>query len=290
MPRFLRICFLILFFAPCINLSAMEWPLPDAVLIHNFGYNDRGRPVSGMVFEGEGEILAADSGEIIFSSSGKEFASRIPSPLGSWSAIDHGDGLVSIYGRYAKESENYYASEIEQGAPVARAGSSGWSNRKGVYFSLYDRRERRWVNASMVIPPLPDTSPPQIVGVQLRNADGRTLEGARLRNVSQGRYTILVNVFDTLSETRRVPLSPHRIACSVNGTEAGSLSFETICARDGMLMVTRNGLIPALKAYAHYPAFEAGEVHLSRGQAILEIIAHDIAGNFRSTSIRMIVE
>jgi hypothetical protein len=57
-----------------------------------------------------------------------------------------------------------------------------------------------------------------------------------------------------------------------------------------MLMVTRNGLIPALRAYAHYPAFEAGEVHLNRGQAILEIIVHDIAGNFRSTSIRMIVE
>jgi hypothetical protein len=99
-----------------------------------------------------------------------------------------------------------------------------------------------------------------------------------------------VNVFDILSDTRRLPLAPHRIACSVNGTEAGSLSLETICARDGMLMVTRNGLIPALRAYAYYPAFEAGEVHLSRGQAILEIIVHDIAGNFRSTSIRMIVE
>jgi hypothetical protein len=141
-----------------------------------------------------------------------------------------------------------------------------------------------------VIPPFPDAVPPQILAVQLRNADGRIMEGTRLRSLSQGRYTILVNVFDILSDTRRLPLAPHRIACSVNGTEAGSLSFETICARDGMLMVTRNGLIPALRAYTHYPAFEAGEVHLSRGQAILEIIVHDIAGNFRSTSIRMIVE
>jgi hypothetical protein len=197
---------------------------------------------------------------------------------------------VSIYGRYEKDSENRYLSQAEQGAPIARAGSSGWSNRKGLYFSLYDRRERRWVNASMVIPPFSDTVPPQIMGVQLRNADGRVMEGARLRSVSQGRYTILVNVFDILSETQRLPLAPHRIACSVNGTEAGSLSLETICARDGMLMVTRNGLIPALRAYAQYPAFEAGEVHLSRGQAILEIIVHDIAGNFRSSSIRMIVE
>jgi hypothetical protein len=289
MFHFLRVSLLMLIL-PCARLAAMEWPLPDATLIHNFGYNDRGRPVPGMVFEGEGAILASDTGEIIFSSSGKEFASRMPSPLGSWTAIDHGDGLVSIYGRYAEESGYRYVTQTEQGTPIANTGSSGWSKRKGFYFSLYDRRERRWVNASMVIPPFPDTVPPQIQGVQLRNADGRMVEGARLRSVSQGRYTILVNVFDILSDSRRLPLAPHRIACSVNGTEAGSLSLETICARDGMLMVTRNGLIPALRAYAHYPAFEAGEVHLNRGQAILEIIVHDIAGNFRSTSIRMIVE
>jgi hypothetical protein len=288
MSRYVKWCLFV--FLPCFNVAAMEWPLPSAALIQNFGYNDRGRPVCGMVFEGEGEIAAADSGEIIFSSSGKEFASRLPSPLGSWTAVDHGDGLVSIYGRYAKGSENSYASRMEQGNPVAVAGSSGWSNRKGVYFSLYDRRERRWVNASMVIPPFTDTVSPQIQGVQLRNADGRILEGSRLSNVSQGRYTILVNAFDILSETRRLPLAPYRISCSVNGTEAGSLFLETICARDGMLMVTRNGLIPAQRAYAHYPAFEAGDVHLSRGQAILEIIVHDITGNFRSTSIRMIVE
>ena len=76
----------------------------------------------------------------------------------------------------------------------------------------------------------------------------------------------------------------------MNGEEAGSLSFETISARDGLLMVNRNGLIPARQVYARYPSFEAGEVQLSRGQAILEIIVSDIMGNSRSASIRMIVE
>jgi len=274
----------------CSPLAAMDWPLPDAVVVRNFGFNEQGKPILGTVFEGEGEILAADEGELIFSSSGQEYASRLPSPLGAWAAIDHGDGLVTIYGRYSDKSENRQLTRVDRGIPIATAGSSGWSKRDGFYFLVYDQKERRWVNASMVITPFPDTVSPQIQGIQLRNAEGRTLEGTQLRSVSQGRYTIVVNAADTLQETRRLPLAPHRIVCSVNGREAGSLSFETICARDGILLVNRGGLVSASRVYAPYPAFEVGEVHLSRGQVILEIIVQDIAGNSRSALSRITVE
>jgi len=281
--------FLLTAFLLCNFLTALEWPSPDVVMVRNFGFNDRGRPCLGTVFEGEGDIHAAGDGETIFSCTGKEIASRLPSPLGVWSAIDHNDGLISIYGRGGYEAGIQPPSKVSRGVPIAITGSSGWSRRNGFYFVLYDRKERRWVNASMVITPFPDTTPPQIMGIQLRRTDGRLLEGSSLRNVSQGRYTITVNTIDILKEPK-LPLAPHRIVCSVNGEEAGALSFETICARNGMLMVSRNGLIPAERVYAPYPAFEAGEVHLSRGQAILEIIVQDIAGNSRNASLRMIVE
>jgi len=271
------------------SLAAMDWPLPDAAMVRNFGFNDRGRPELGTVFEGGGVICAAEEGEVIFSSSGKDLASRLPSPLGAWTAIDHGDGLISVYGRYNDESGDRQFSRVGRGVPIATAGRSGWSRRDGFYFMLYDRKERRWVNASMVITPFPDTVPPQIMGIHLRNADGRLFEGAQLRSVNQGRYSIIVNTLDNREAGGRT-LAPHRIVCSVNGEEAGSLSFETISARDGVLTVNRNGLIPALRVYSGHPGFEAGEVNLSRGQAILEIIVQDIAGNSRSASTRMIVE
>jgi hypothetical protein len=144
----------------------------------------------------------------------------------------------------------------------------------------------------MVITPFPDTVPPQILGMQLRNAqdqvDARLMTGVQLR-INQGRYIIEVNTIDTLN-IRGAPLAPHRILCSVNGTEAGVLSLETISARDGMLMVSRNGLIPVSQVYANYPALEIGEVLLNRGQAILEVIVQDIAGNSRNAQARMIVE
>ena len=272
------------------NIQALEWPLPDSVVSRNFGYNDRGKPVLGTSLKGEGAILAAGDGVIIFSVSENDTASRLPSPLGAWTAIDHDDGLISIYSRYLDGKQNEESLYAEQAMPVATAGVSGWSENCGLYFVLYDRIEHRWINTSMVINPLPDTMPPQILGIQLRNSGGKLLEGSQLRNLSQGRYTIIINAIDTMLSQKEEYLAPNKILCFVNGTEAGILSFDTICARDGVLLVNRNGLIPAATVYAPYPAWEAGEVFLNRGQAILEILVSDITGNSGSVQIRMLVE
>jgi len=291
-PRslYLLISLLTLIFLSGGVLYAMDWPLTDANVVQNFGSNDLGTPVLGTMLEGEGIVTTTGAGELIFTCSGKEAASRLPSPLGAWSAVAHSDGLVSIYSRYMDEGRRQQQSYMELGSPIARAGVSGWSRNEGVYYILYDRRERRWVNALMVITLPPDTVEPQILSVQLRNANGRLLEGGQIRNVNQGRYSIVVNAADALSDTKGNRLLPHRILCSVNGEEIGSLSFDTMNAKDGILMVNRNGQAPAKRVYANYPAYEIGEVSLNRGQVNLEIIVQDLAGNSRSTLIRIIVE
>jgi len=268
------------------GLYAMDWPSGSAVLIRNFGWNDRGSPVLGMVFEGEGEVLAAETGEVIFSRGRNDTASRLPSPLGQWTALDHGDGLISIYSRYGEESGRQVS--VEKQSPVATAGISGWSAQKGFYFILYDRRERRWINPAMIITPIQNTRPLQILAVELRNAQGLPVDSAQLRNLSQGRYTISVATTNA-ARVRENLLAPYRIVCSINGAEAGSLNFEAFSARDGVLLVYRNGLVPVKRVYANSPAFEAAEVFLNRGQASLEIIVQDIAGNSRNALTRMII-
>jgi hypothetical protein len=271
------------------RLCAMDWPSREGVLIRNFGFNDRGRPVLGTVFEAQGEVAAAEAGEVIFSRTAADSASRLPSPLGAWTALDHGDGLISVYSRCEDPGGVSPPPRAGRGSPIAAAGKTGWSARTGFYFILYDRRERRWINPSMIITPLPDTQPPRITAVELRNAQGAEINAAQLRGLSQGRYAVLVAASDSISGGGESSLSPHRIVCSVNGTEIGSLNFETISARDGVLMVYRNGLVPAKRIYAPYPAFEAGEVLLNRGQASMEVIVQDIAGNSRSSIVRITV-
>jgi hypothetical protein len=289
----IRVIISLIIFTFMLNnaLYAMDWPLSEAKVVQNFGANDQGTPDLGTRLEGAGIVFATGPGELIFSRSEKEAASRLPSPLGAWSAIAHSDGLVSIYSRYRDDGRNpHQPGYMDLGSPIARAGVSGWSRNNGVYYILYDRKERRWVNALMVITMPTDTVEPSIWSVQLQNTGGKLLEGVQIRNISQGKYSIIVNATDALLDTRGPRLPPHRILCSVNGEEIGSLSLDTMNAKDGVLMVNRNGQSPAKRVYANYPAFEIGEVQFTRGQANLEIIVQDLAGNSRSTLIRIIVE
>jgi len=294
--HFILICFILTCFH-FNSLEAMNWPSDDAVLINNFGANNNGKPVLGMIFDGGTEILAAESGEVIFSRSKNDTpsikaASRLPSPLGSWTAVDHGDGLISIYSRYAeeeKQDQEVKNTEVEKEQIIAASGISGWSVRSGFYFMIFDRRERRWINPAMIINPRQETRPPQILSVEIRDTNGNIVNS---RNISQGRYTILVNAAG--GTVRTVPgvvnnHAPHRIVCSVNGVEAGSLSFEGYSARDGNLMVMRNGLVPARQIYANTPFFEAADVFLNRGQVTLEVIVQDINDTSRSFRSQLVV-
>ncbi|MCL2720446.1 MAG: hypothetical protein FWD47_03800 [Treponema sp.] len=280
----------VLFAGSILESDAMSWPSEDAVLVRNFGANDRGRPVLGMVFEGETDILAAERGEIIFSRNKNDRASRLPSPLGSWTAVDHGDGLISIYSRYNDQNDFNIDHQVARQLPIAASGISGWSSREGFYFMLFDRRERRWINPAMIITPVQETRSPQILSVSLRNEQGLTVQS---NNLVQGRYTVVVNTIGGIPSAQRAALgalyAPQRILCSINGAEVGSLNFEAVSARDGVLMVLRNGLVSAKQIYANFPAYEAAEVFLPRGQVTLEIIVQDINGNSSSVVNRLIV-
>jgi hypothetical protein len=268
----------------------MDWPVQNAVMLGNFGWNNGGRPGLGNSFASTGPVHTADAGELIFAHSVSGGAGRMPSPLGTWAAYDHGDWLIGIYGRFADKGEGGFPNIAEQGTIIANAGQSGWTDREGCSFAFYDRKERRWVNPSLFIPPLPDSRPPVIQSVQLKNAEGRLVNPAQQNRIGQGRYTVQVQVTDTMLNAGENPLAPDRIVCSLNGIELGALAFETYSARDGTLLVYRNGLVPTGQVFAPAPAFEVGEAWFNRGQATLEIIAQDVSGNVRSVNYRLQID
>jgi hypothetical protein len=271
-------------------LYPMDWPAQGARLIRNFGWNDAGRPSLGNIFLAEGPIRAADKGELIFYHSPSNTASVLPSPLGSWMALEHGDGIIGIYSRFEDITNPTFPNIIDKDVVIASAGQSGWTNRRGFYFSLLDRRERRWVNPSAIIAPLEDTMPPQIESVLLKNDQNNRIDLSQAKTIRQGRYTILVAATDTRTSPNETPLAPYRILCSVNGSEIGLLTFETFSTRDGVLMVYCNSLVPVRQVYSPDPVFEIGEVEFIRGQTTLTIIAQDITGNTRNAVYRFLVE
>jgi murein DD-endopeptidase MepM/ murein hydrolase activator NlpD len=284
-----RITAVLIYICFIFSVYALNWPSENAVLIRNFGSNDRGLPVLGMIFSGGTDVLAAENGEIIFSQKKNDKASRLPSPLGAWTAIDHGDGLISIYSRYSEPVIPADEVQVEKQQIIASSGVSGWSAQNGFYFMLFDRRERRWINPAMIITPVQETRPPQILSIDLRNDQGVITQS---RNLTQGRYTVIVNAPGGVPLTQNAAsrqYAPQRVVCLINGTEVSSLNFEALSARDGVLMVYRNGLVPARQIYSGYPSFEAAEIFLTRGQVTMEIIVQDISGASRSVVNRLII-
>jgi len=282
--------FLVIFLLLASHLHSMDWPSARGVMKKNFGWNNEGLPHLGIFFETEGHLTAADEGELFYSRREGDTASRLPSPLGSWAALDHGDGIVSVYARYDDKSSGTLPGQVEKGRVLGEAGISGWSSQRGFYFQLFDRKERRWINPSLIVPPPEDTRQPEVLSVRLKDSQGNLINPYQTRNLSQGRYTIIVNAVDTLRLSGENPLAPYRIICSLNGSEAGALNFETYSTRDGQLMVYRNGLLPVRQIYSPVPAYEVADVWFSRGQTTLEIIAQDIAGNARNVLYRLLVE
>jgi hypothetical protein len=270
----------------CSGIPAMDWPVSGGEIVRNFGSNNQGMPILGVCFQVEGPVRAADAGDLLFINDPANGASKIPSPMGAWIAVDHRDGLLSVYSRFDDTSPRA-PSLIEKDSILTTAGTSGWSDRTGVCFSLFDRRERRWVNPAMIITPREDTIPPNVLAVYLKNIDGNVLNLTQTRTIAQGRYTVFVETIDTISGNNDHPLAPNRIICSLNGVELGTLNFETFSVRDGILMVHRNSLAPARQVYAASPAFEVADIGFTRGQATLEIIVQDINGNTRNVTYRL---
>jgi len=280
--------FLLLFSACAFFTFAFDWPVQEGRLTANFGSNNSGTPLLGNFFAASGSILPANVGELVFVHDPENPAARIPSPLGSWMAIDHGDNLLGVYGRYKERHFTPIPTLVETATVLADTGKSGWTEQEGVYFAFYDRRERRWVNPSVMISGMNDTIPPVIRQVELRNAAGTPFNPGLVQHIPQGLYRIYVDASDTLQAGGN-PLAPNRIICSVNGAEIGTLSFETLVSRNGERMVYRNGLVEASQIY-DAKGFGLGEIRFTRGQAVLVIEARDIADNARSVTYKLTID
>ena len=279
---------LALFLFPVFDLFPMHWPSPSALISRNFGWNQSGLPHLGVTFDDGLAITAAGAGELLFYRHEGDTASRLPSPLGSWLALDHGNGIISIYSRFSDNSREALPLLIEEGFILGEPGISGWSSRRGFYFQLFDRRGRRWINPALLIHARDQTAPPQILSVRLKDAQGRSFNPAQVGTLPQDRYVISVEAI--ARSARGLPLAPYRIIASVNGREVGALNFETYSTRDGSLMVYRNGLVPVRRVFAEVPAHAVAEVWFTRGQTTLEVIVQDIAGTSRSVVHRFTVQ
>ncbi|MDR0910607.1 MAG: hypothetical protein LBM77_12690 [Spirochaetaceae bacterium] len=260
----------------------MDWP-NSGPIVRTFGWNDAGTPYLSIDIKDSGVIRAAETGEILFerNASTDDNKGRLPLPSRGWLALLHEAAIISIY--QGLLLDNSSKGLINKGEILGVASLEDSRGNMLIPFSLYDDEEASWINpeAVMALPEAPEGTEvnpneglPVIIKSLLENEDKAKIDIDNSRQLAQGRYNLLVHGRITGIEDS----APYRILVLVNGIEAGSLSTESFSAKDGSLLVQRNGLFETARIYENAPYINVASFFLTRGLANIEIIAQNRAG------------
>jgi hypothetical protein len=272
-------------------LAALEWPLAPTRIAATFGTPARGRFVMGVAIAAEDELVRSmDSGDLAFSFEEGRHPSGLPSALGSFAIVEHARGLAAVYSHLAPGSLSTYLNTVKTGTILGKTGSSGWVEGMGTLFQIFDRREGRWVNPLVLMPPVDDTKAPFIRSLALvRN--GKSYVLGDVPSVQQGSYTIAADIVDPADATwSSGPPAPYSIRLSVDGAELARYVFDVAEGRDGRLRL----FFRSPKSYGEFRSRDGryilAERLLHRGKTLIEVSAEDSAGNRRSASWSVVVE
>ncbi len=271
-----------LFLCAVVALAALEWPLEGSSILSSFGQNRDGRPSLSMEFFGEGIIRAADAGEIVFTSGPPSAYNGFPSGLGQWIAVDHRDSLIGLYADLRDIANADHA--ILEGGAILGATDTGRFR-----FAVYDAKENRWINPVMLFSSRVDDKAPIIKSVTLIGEDGIEHQGANLRTLRQGGYTVLIDASDTENSSTKQLFAPLRLACWLNGSKLLSVNLEYFYSVDGGLRVSAPTPFMAQAIYSD-KGFILGTLRMNRGKVNLELSAQDAAGNEKIVAYSIVVE
>lgn len=129
------------------NESLLAHPAPETKTVTS-PYGWRRRPYSGQIQFHKGidyaaplgsPVVAAQEGVVLKVVSGcADFGNKwCGSQFGNWIEIDHGDGMVAIYGHLRNRSIAVRKGmKVRKNQQIARVGSSGWSTGAHLDFRL----------------------------------------------------------------------------------------------------------------------------------------------------------
>jgi murein DD-endopeptidase MepM/ murein hydrolase activator NlpD len=157
---------------PAAKGGYFDYPVSKSVITQNYGcLNDsfarrsypscnggKGGFHNGLDFGKNGgtTIFTAKSGKVIGSGNNGRYA------YGQWLAIDHGDGLITLYGHLSSKSVSK-GKTVKTGDKIGIMGSTGYSTGTHLHFSVFDKKSFEIVEstkkAGLMIPTGASISP-----------------------------------------------------------------------------------------------------------------------------------
>ncbi len=264
----------LLFFTGLCVLPALQWPVAADGISSSFLDEERGEPF--FEFENYDSMRPFDTGEVVFRYAPDSFGAL----SGAGEAIlvlEHENGFQSIYSGIDEQELRLDRDRLSVGEFLRAPGSE----REPGYcrFAIRDAQLNQLVNPFILLPSVEDRTAPEVESVVLvHGGDEYILEDGL--SLKSGRYSIYVDGRDPYGKGMfRMPyayllynlgsLMLERRLDAVRQGEQG-LAFKDGQAVDSVF--SREGYV------------YLGTVHLTSGQAVLEVSLIDVQGNEDSLS------
>jgi len=135
---------------PSRRAADLRYPVKRVILTQGYGYTTFGKTAkyrggfhNGIDLAGGGKIYAAADGKVVARGDMGRYG------YGKWVAIDHGNGLVTLYGHMKKVTVKRGKS-VDKGDTIGIMGTTGYSTGVHVHFTVFAADSFEVVSSSRV--------------------------------------------------------------------------------------------------------------------------------------------
>lgn len=268
-----------------MRLSALEWPSFPATPERSFGHPENGYLLAGIVLgSAKDAVLAADSGEIVYSRGATGWRAGLPPVSGGMQAIEHAGQFRTVYFGIQPNLGNS-SNPISKGQIIGTWLGEAKRTALGPAFFVMDRASKAWVNPILLLPPLETESVPNVSSLALNRpgtspeTDSRvvaaTLAAKGWGMLPQGEYVASVGTVG--SARHAAPLAPFRLRLRINGVEQLVRSFEAAVMADEGLAFNGSSA-PSGSGIDPEGRYRLGKVFIPRGYMTISVIVENSRG------------
>jgi hypothetical protein len=274
-----------------VTLGAFEWPLSGVEVAATFGEYRNGGVFKGVELEvGNEPVHPVEEGTLLFVAEEKpRHNGALPNGLGNSIIVEHERGIRSVYGYLQDVPSRPRRWRVKRNEVLSYAGATGSTEGNALYLQIIDSEFGQVVNPLVSISSPEDGQDP-VIGAVALEGEGRTPlpgDGA----VPAGEYDITVEAYD-LADHAEVfrPMAPFTLRVYINGEEKVGLRMESISTEDHRHSLTGSEGKSADEIYRDRWVYRIGSIRLTPGDARLEVLVSDYAGNEASRDFRLRVQ
>ncbi len=263
--------------------APLEWPVDDLVLTATFGESRWEHFHSGIdIGGGAQEVRPIEAGEIVFVHDREDLRTgAVPTGLGSFIVVEHARGIRSLYAHLEPGTlPRRDTTRVGSDDRIGIIGDSGASYGKHLHLEITDTETGGYVNPLLLLPSLTDTRSPVIQSISLERGEGTVVRLDGSNRIESGSATVLIESYDPSEHVEYFcPMAPYQIIGFLNGSQVFNVLFESLNEEDGSLVLGEDGRPAFSDLFGQDWVFRVGEVTFNPGEATLEVVVRDVAGN-----------